>query len=125
MMFVGALDAYAGEGARARGSVSVLDSCDEDALIKSVGDGDALLVRTRARVTRRVLENAPRLRVIGRGGTGLDNIDLQAARERGISVVYTPAAATDAVADLTVGLMIALLRQVTVADGLGRAGRVD
>lgn len=125
IMFAGAFDASAVDEARSKGRVTVLDSYDQDALVQSMGDVDALLVRTDARVTRRVLENAPRLRVIGRGGTGLDNIDLQAARERGISVVYTPAAATDAVADLTVGMMIALLRQVTLVDGLVRAGRFD
>ena len=125
IMFAGAFDASAVDQARSKGRVTVLDSYDEETLVRSVGDVDALLVRTRARVTRRVLENAPRLRVIGRGGTGLDNIDLQAARERGIPVVYTPAAATDAVADLTVGMMIALLRQVTFADGLVRASRFD
>ncbi len=60
--------------------------------------------------------------MIGRGGSGLENIDVVTARRRGISVVYTPAAATDAVADLTVGLMISLLRNITTSDVMVRSG---
>jgi phosphoglycerate dehydrogenase-like enzyme len=74
-------------------------------------------------VSRYVIEQAAQLRVIGRAGVGLDNIDLAAARERGIVVVHTPAAATDAVADLTVGLMLASLRKIAAADRDVRAGR--
>jgi len=108
---------------REAGEVHVLDSYEESTLIRAVADADALLVRTYAHVTQRVLEAAPRLRVIGRGGVGLDNIDVKAARTRGITVVYTPAAATHSVAELTIGLMIALERQVVAADTAVRAGR--
>ncbi len=104
------------------GRVTLLAACDEATLIQAVCDCDALLVRTRAQVTRAVLEAAQRLRVIGRGGSGFENIDVVTARRRGISVVYTPEAATDAVADLTVGLMISLLRDITVNDALVRSG---
>lgn len=105
------------------GQVQVLRACDENALPSAMHDCDALLVRTAARVTRPVIESAPRLRVIGRGGVGLDNIDLDAARERNIAVVYTPAASTDAVADLAIGLMINLLRKVSWTDQETRQGR--
>jgi D-3-phosphoglycerate dehydrogenase len=105
------------------GRVRALHACDETSLKSAVSDCDALLVRTAARVTRAVIESAPRLRVIGRGGVGLDNIDLDAARERHIAVVYTPAASTDAVADLAVGLMINLLRKVSWTDQEARQGR--
>lgn len=104
------------ESARALGRVTLLRACDETTLMEAVGDCDALLVRTRAAVTRAVIHKARRLRVIGRGGVGLENVDVDAARERGITVVYTPAAATDAVADLTVGLMITLLRRIAAND---------
>jgi len=79
------------------GSVRQLPACDEQSLIDAVADCDGLLVRTSSQVTRKVIEAAPSLRVIGRGGVGLDNIDLEAARERGVTVVYTPTAATDSV----------------------------
>lgn len=103
--------------------VTVLTAGDEHALKKAVQDCDALLVRTSATVTRDVIEQAGRLRVIGRAGSGLDNIDVEAARKRGILVIHTPDAATNAVADLTVGLMIALVRGITTCDAAVRAGR--
>ena len=101
----------------------VLDSCDEASLIKAVTDADALLVRTYARITARVLAHAERLRVIGRGGVGLDSIDVAAARQRGIVVVHTPAAATHSVAELTVGLMIGLERHLAASDQSARSGQ--
>jgi len=118
-----AFDAPAVEKLRAVGEVVVLDACDEAHLKESVADCDALLVRTRTTVTRAVIDSAPRLRVIGRGGVGLENIDVDAARERGIAVVYTPHASTDAVADLTVGMMIALLRNIHGCDAKVRRGK--
>ncbi len=116
-------DEPAVEKLRALGDVIQLAACTETALRSAVVDCDALLVRTRGVVTRAVLEAAPNLRVIGRGGVGLENIDLPAAAERGVVVVYTPGAATDAVADLTVGLMIALVRDIRRCDAAVRLGR--
>lgn len=109
--------------AQAVARVTVLTTGDERALKEAVRDCDALLVRTSAAVTRDVIEQAGRLRVIGRAGSGLDNIDVEAARKRGILVIHTPDAATNAVADLTVGLMIALVRGITICDAAVRAGR--
>jgi len=105
------------------GSATVLDACDEVHLVEAVPLADALLVRTATRVTKRVLDHASRLRVIGRGGAGVDNIDLAAARARGVVVVHTPDAATDAVADLTVGLMLSLIRNLYAGDRAVRSGR--
>jgi len=110
------------EKLRAAGRVTVLDSCDEDCLRQAVADGDALLVRTFSQVTRDVIEHAPNLKVIGRGGVGLDNIDTVAATEHGVTMVYTPAAATGAVAELTVGLMLSLLRDIPANDAAIRRG---
>ncbi len=118
-----AFDPAAVEKLRAVGEVVLLDTCDEAHLKVAVADCDALLVRTRTSVTRAVIESAPRLRVIGRGGVGLDNIDVEAARKRGIAVVYTPHASIDAVADLTIGLMLAMLRNVRDCDAMVRDER--
>ena len=107
------------------GRVTLVESNDEAALRAALADCDALLVRTRTQVTQELLTAAPRLKVIGRGGVGLENIDVAAARERGIEVVYTPAAATDAVADLTVALMLSVLRGVVESDRLVRAGEFE
>ncbi len=123
IVFAEKFDDAAVEKMRSVGRVSVLDACDQETLALAVRDCDALLVRSSTRVTRALLDQAKRLRVIGRGGVGTENIDIRAAHQRGIAVVYTPAAATDAVADLTVGLMIALIRQIRSADISVREGR--
>lgn len=77
---------------------------------------DALIVRSRTRVTADLIEAAEKLRVIGRAGVGLDTIDVKAARSRGIIVLNTPLASTVAVAELTLGLMLALARAILTAD---------
>jgi D-3-phosphoglycerate dehydrogenase / 2-oxoglutarate reductase len=105
------------------GRVTALSSCDESSLMAAVPDADALVVRTGSRVTRQVIERAGRLKVIGRGGTGLESIDLEAATERGIKIVYTPQASTDAVADLTLGMILALIRNFRTCDGAVRTGK--
>lgn len=107
------------------GNVFELPTCDEDTIAAAVADADALVVRTSSRVTRRVIDAAPHLRVIGRAGVGLDNIDLTCAKQRGITVVYTPAASTRAVAELTVGLMLAAVRRIAAYDARVRNGEFD
>lgn len=106
----------------AAGDVTLLSRRDEATLLAAVADAEALVVRTHTTVTRRVIEAGRRLRVIARGGVGLDNIDLAAARERGIPVVYTPAASTHAVADFTIGLILALQRRIGWFDQEIRTG---
>lgn len=110
------------ERLRAVGQVIIVEGRDDAALMQAVRGCDALLVRTYVQVTSRLLDAAPRLRVIARGGAGLENIDLAAAQSRGIAVVHTPSAAIDAVADLTIGLMLCLLRGIPAADAAVRRG---
>ena len=105
------------------GEIRLLESCGEDALIAAVADCDALLVRTYSQVTAEVIEAGERLKVIGRAGVGVENIDLDAARTHGVTVVHTPAASTDAVAEHTVGLMLALERHLMLGDAMVRDGR--
>ncbi len=123
IVFAERFDDWAVERMGGIGRVTILEACDQPSLTKAVADCDALLVRTRARVSRAMIEGAPRLKVIGRGGVGLENIDLEAAREHGVAVVYTPEAATEAVADLTVGMIISLERRVPWCDAMVRGGR--
>lgn len=73
-------------------------------------EADGLLVRTYTRVDESLLEGAPKLKVVGRGGVGLENIDVAACRRRGIEVVYTPDANTLAVGDFVFGYLLQLLR---------------
>lgn len=122
ILFAEPYDDEAVDAMRRAGRVTVLPDCAPRTLGKAIADCDALLVRSYAIVDDDLLARAKRLRVIARGGVGLDNIDVNAARRRGIEVVYTPAAATDAVADLVVGQMIALTRGVVDADRAVRDG---
>ena len=84
---------------------------------------DALIVRSRTKVSEAVLEAGKRLKVVGRAGVGVDNIDVAAAQRRGITVVNSPLAATTAVAEHTLGLMLALARGTAAADASMKAER--
>jgi D-3-phosphoglycerate dehydrogenase len=93
----------------------------EDELADMIGDFGILIAGTEP-ITAKVMARAPHLRLISRVGIGLDSVDLIAAHERGIHVSYTPDAPSPAVAELTVGLMISLLRDVPGADRAMRNG---
>ncbi|NOZ28692.1 MAG: hydroxyacid dehydrogenase [Chloroflexi bacterium] len=105
-----------------RAEVRMADSLDEDDLIRAVADVDGIIVRARGRVSRRLMEAAPRLKVIGRHGVGLDHIDCRAAAELGIVVVNTPDANTESVAEHCLGMMIILAKRILQADQALRAG---
>jgi len=92
-------------------------------LEKAVAGYDALVVRSRTKVTKQILEKGRRLRVVGRVGAGVDNIDTEAAEKLGITVLNTPEAPSDSVAELTVGLMLALARRIPLADRLMKDGK--
>jgi D-3-phosphoglycerate dehydrogenase len=94
----------------------------EGELRELLGDAVGYVAGTEP-ITRRVLEAAPHLRVIGRVGVGLDSVDLDAARERGVVVAYTPEAPAWSVVELTLGLLVDLARQVSRVDRALRAGR--
>lgn len=85
-------------------------------LLQIVGDYDAIIVRGRTKVTPAVFEAAKNLKVVGRAGVGVDNIDLNAAKEHKVKVVNSPVATTVAVAELAVGMMLALVRELPRAD---------
>ena len=84
-------------------------------LLEIISDFDVLIAGTEP-ITESVLENAPHLKLISRVGIGLDSVNLLAARKRGIKVCYTPDAPSPAVAELTIGLMIDLLRSVQISN---------
>jgi D-3-phosphoglycerate dehydrogenase len=85
-------------------------------LVEVVGDFDAIVVRSRTKVTERVLEAGKRLKAVARAGVGLDNIDLNAAKRLRITVVNSPEAPSNAVAELVLGLMLSLARRIPEAD---------
>lgn len=94
-----------------------------DELLNVIGNYDALIVRSRTKVTAPVFEAGKKLKVVGRAGVGVDNIDLEAAKKHGVAVVNSPTAATVAVAELAMALMITLARNVAQADETMKAGK--
>ena len=92
-------------------------------LPEALADADALVVRSAVQVDDALMAAAPKLRVIGRAGVGVDNIDADAATRRGIVVMNTPGANAIAVAELALGLMIALARQLPKADATMHSGK--
>ncbi|MCD6491442.1 MAG: NAD(P)-dependent oxidoreductase [Candidatus Njordarchaeia archaeon] len=89
---------------------------EHDKLLEIIDKYDAILVRGRTKVTKDVIEQGKKLRVIGRIGVGLDNIDVKFAKERGITVINAGDATADSVAELTIGLMISLVRKINLGD---------
>src|ERR1700760_3649505 len=92
-------------------------------LAAALPDADALIVRSAVDVNADVLSHAGKLRVIGRAGVGVDNIDLEAATKAGIAVMNTPGANAVAVAEHTIALMLAMARHLCRADSTTRAGK--
>jgi D-3-phosphoglycerate dehydrogenase len=96
---------------------------DEDTLVEDAQDVDAIVARARGMITRRVMENAPRLKVVGRHGVGVDNIDVPAATDLGILVVNTPQANQESVAEHAIGILLGLSKLIVQVDRLLRSGR--
>ncbi|NYF50369.1 phosphoglycerate dehydrogenase [Tunturiibacter gelidoferens] len=94
-------------------------------LAAELADADALVVRSAVQADAKLLESAPKLRVIGRAGVGVDNIDTGAATHRGIVVMNTPGANAVAVAELTLGLMISLARSIPRANSTMHQAKWD
>ncbi len=107
---------------RAAAHVDDRDGISGDDLLKVAGNYDAFIVRGRTKVSAAVIKAAPCLKVIGRVGVGVDNIDLQAASEYGVTVVNTPTATSLSVAELTIGLLFALARSIPQADSSMKNG---
>lgn len=102
--------------------VDVKIGLTKEELAAIIGDYDALAVRSETKVTADVLANAHNLKIIGRAGVGVDNIDVEAATKRGILVVNSPDGNTIAAAELTVGMLLGLARNIPQADASLRGG---
>ena len=105
--------------------VDVKTGLSKDELAAIIGDYDALAVRSETKVTGEIIARAGKLKIIGRAGVGVDNIDVEAATARGILVVNSPEGNTLAAAELTVAMLLALARNIPQADEAMRAGRWD
>ena len=95
----------------------------KETLAGELPDADALIVRSATKVTPELMDKAPRLRVVGRAGVGVDNINLEEATKRGILVMSTPGGSSVSVAEHTFALLLALVRQVPKFDAALREGR--
>ncbi|MBM3552920.1 MAG: phosphoglycerate dehydrogenase [Alphaproteobacteria bacterium] len=96
---------------------------DKDKLAAAIGDYDGLAIRSATRVTADILERAPRLKVVGRAGIGVDNVDVPAATARGVIVMNTPFGNSITTAEHAIALMFALAREIPAADASTQAGK--
>jgi len=96
---------------------------DKEELARTIENYDGLAIRSATKVTEKVLDRAKKLRVIGRAGIGVDNVDLAAATARGIIVMNTPFGNSITTAEHTITLMLALARQIPAADASTQAGK--
>jgi D-3-phosphoglycerate dehydrogenase len=103
--------------------VSFQPELSHEELLAVISEYDALIVRSRTKVTKEIIAAAKNLKVIGRAGTGLDNIDVEAAQRANIKVLNAPGANATAVAELTVGLMIDLARDLPSAVSAAASGK--
>jgi D-3-phosphoglycerate dehydrogenase len=103
--------------------VDVKPGLDKEELAKIIGDYDGLAIRSNTKVTAKLLERASRLKVVGRAGIGVDNVDIPAATARGVIVMNTPFGNSITTAEHAIALMFALARQIPTADASTQAGK--
>ena len=102
----------------------VLDTAiTQEELINTIKDFDAIIVRSRTKVTRDVIEASEKLKIIARAGVGVDNVDVQAATEKGIMVVNAPESTSITVAEHAMGLILSLARKISIADKSVKEGK--
>ena len=121
-------EAIAPDGVAALADIAdVVDrvGASRDDVLAAMPDASAIIVRSATKVDREMIERAPNLQVVGRAGIGTDNIDLDAATERGVMVVNAPHANTISAAEHTMALLLAQARRVPEADASLRDGRWD
>ena len=105
--------------------VDFLPTMAEDELIKIIPNYEALMVRSQTKVTSRIIEAGKNLKIIGRAGVGVDNIDLESATQNGVIVVNSPDGNTMAAAEHTIALMLAMARNIAPAATSTKAGKWD
>ena len=96
--------------------VDVITNLSPEELIQKIPDYDALVIRSGTKVTADVINAAKRLKVIGRAGVGIDNVDVEAATKKGIIVLNTPGGNTISAAEHTIAMMLALARNIPQAN---------
>lgn len=105
--------------------VTVKTGLKEDQLLEIIGEYSALVVRSQTKATARLIEAAHQLKVIGRAGVGVDNVDVEAATKRGVIVMNTPGGNTISTAEHAFSLMVSIARNIPQADATVKAGKWD
>ena len=103
------------------GEIVIASDDTEDTLVRLVADAEVIVVRGVAQITNTIIEAAGNLKVIGRTGVGINNIDIASATARGIPVVFTPGANSRAVAEAAMAFLLALAKRVTYWDSQTKA----
>jgi len=107
---------------REKHEVEIALNLSDAELVQKVADADALIVRAKPEVRKPLIEKAPHLKVVGRAGVGVDNIDVAECERRGIKVLNAPMAATNSVAELVFSLMASFARSIPRADKTTKEG---
>lgn len=115
----------AGKIIEAAAEVDFLPTMSEEELVKIIGEYDALMVRSQTKVTSKIIEAGKNLKIVGRAGVGVDNIDLESATQNGIIVVNSPDGNTMAAAEHTIALMLAMARNIAPAATSTKDGKWD
>ncbi len=97
----------------------------KEELKKAIGDYEAIIVRSKTKMTKEIIEAGNKLKVIGRAGVGLDNVDKEAAEKKGIKVINTPDVSTSSVAELVFGFIISMARHIPKATESIKKGEFD
>ena len=104
-------------------AVDVKTKLSPEVLLREIREYDGLIIRSGTQVTSEVIDAAHKLKVIGRAGSGLDNVDLAAATKRGIAVMNTPGGNTITTAELTIAMIASLARLIPQANASVKAGK--
>lgn len=102
--------------------VDILPTMSEEDLCKAIVDYDALMIRSQTKVTKNIIEAGKNLKIIGRAGVGVDNVDIEAATQKGVIVVNSPDGNTTAAAEHTIALMLSMARNIPAAVASTKAG---
>ncbi|MGN1124857.1 MAG: phosphoglycerate dehydrogenase [Candidatus Gastranaerophilaceae bacterium] len=105
--------------------VDVLPTMTEDEYVENIDKYDAVMIRSASKITKKIIDSATHLKIIGRAGVGVDNIDVDAATQKGIIVVNSPDGNTNAAAEHTVALMLSMVRNIPDACKSTKEGRWD
>ncbi|MFA6990000.1 MAG: phosphoglycerate dehydrogenase [Candidatus Gastranaerophilaceae bacterium] len=123
VLIVDNVNEVAGDILKSVASIDYTNPLSEDELVNVIENYDALMVRSQTKVTKKALEKGKKLKIVGRAGVGVDNIDVEEATKAGVIVVNSPDGNTTAAAEQTVALMLSMARHIPDANMSTRQGK--